>query len=146
MDPTSALSLFCNVLDLITAAGRTCTLLYDVHKAGTFPGHDELFAASTLLDKSLRSLTQQLSESQKSNNSRRCNDTELLDISLKARKLASDLQKKLASLQVQSTDSRSTRLEKVLKTVLQKGKVYDLKRRWEELRSAIDSALVVRLT
>ncbi len=145
MDPLSALSLSCNVLDLITAAGKTCAFLYDVHKTGAFPTHEDLVSTTTLLDNSFNALTQQLSGGQNQISPRRPDDKELFDISLKARKLASDLTKKLETLQVQPADSRSKRFEKLLKTALQKGKIYDLQRRWEEIRKAVDSALLVRL-
>lgn len=146
MDPLSALALSCNVLDLVAAAGKTCAFLYDVHKAGAFPTHQELIATTTLLESSTQNLEQMLSDPQNPRQSRRADGKELFDIAQKARKLAVDLQKKLEALQVQTGDSRSQRFQKLLKTVLQKGKIYDLQRRWEELRKAVDSALLMRLT
>ncbi|KAJ9602517.1 hypothetical protein H2200_013060 [Cladophialophora chaetospira] len=146
MDPLSALSLSCNVLDLVAAAGKTCAFLYDVHKAGAFPAHQELVSTTTLLENSAQTLTQRLLDPQSPRHPRRANDKELLDIAEKARKLASDLQKKLEALQLLPVDSRAKRFEKLLKTALQKGKIYDLQRRWAELRKAVDSALLMRLT
>jgi hypothetical protein len=146
MDPLSALALSCNVLDVITTAGKTCAFLSEVHKAGAFPNHDELISTTSLLDKSAQALAQQLSTAPSASQTGRADDKELLDVSQKARRLASDVQKKLEALKLQTTDSPHRRLEKLVKTVLQKGKIYDLQRRWEELRKAVDSALLVRLS
>ncbi|EXJ65032.1 hypothetical protein A1O7_01371 [Cladophialophora yegresii CBS 114405] len=146
MDPLSALALSCNILDVVTAAGKTCTFLYEVHKAGTFPNHDELVSTTNMLDKSVQALTHQLSNAHGTSQTCQADDKDLLDVLQKARRLASDLQNKLDTLKLQTTDSRSKRFEKLIKTALQKGKIYDLQRRWEELRKAFDSALLVRLT
>ncbi|ETI28987.1 hypothetical protein G647_01439 [Cladophialophora carrionii CBS 160.54] len=146
MEPLSALALSCNILDVVTAAGKTCFFLVEVHKAGAFPNHDELVSTTNLLDKSVQALTQQLSNAHGVSQTCQADDKELLDISQRARKLASDLQKKLDALKLQTTDSRSKRFEKVVKTVLQKGKIYDLERRWKELREAVGFALTVRST
>ncbi|OCT46720.1 hypothetical protein CLCR_01785 [Cladophialophora carrionii] len=146
MEPLSVLALSCNILDVVTAAGKTCFFLYEVHKAGAFPNHDELVSTTNLLDKSVQALTQQLSIAHGVSQTCQADDKELLDISQRARKMASDLQKKLDALKLQTTDSRSKRFEKVVKTVLQKGKIYDLERRWKDLREAVGFALTVRST
>lgn len=146
MEPLSALALACNVLDLVNAAGKTCAFLYEVHKAGAFPTHEELTSTTELLEKSTQTLNQLLLDPQTPSKPLRPEDKELLELSQKSRRLALDFQRKLEALKVQTSDGRAKRLEKLFKAVLQKGKIYDLQRRWEELRQAVNSALLIRLT
>ena len=122
MDPISVLALTCNILDLVTAAGKTCHFLYSTYKAGTLPAHAELTATTTLLDTSLQSLENALQDPGSPNQALNSDDKDLLDILLKSRRIAAKLKKKLSALQVQASDSRGKRAMETSQMLFEKGK------------------------
>ena len=141
----AVLAVACNILDIITATGKACSLLREVHKHGALPAHDELSSTAAFLDTNVQTLTESLRDPSDPSKLLQADDKGLTDLASKCQTLARELKSKLAALKVNDVDSRSHRWAKLSKTVLQRGKIYDLHRRWEELQRAVNAGLLVRL-
>lgn len=146
MEPLAALAVSCNIIELVVIAGKTCRLIKQVLENKALPAHEELTASISLLEKNVGALDVSLKDFQNTSQLIIPGDKELLGLAQNCRRLGVDLKQKLDALQVKDSDTKSDKIGKLLQTVLQRSKVYDLQRRWEELRKAIDTALLVRNT
>jgi len=146
MESLAALAVACNIIDLVVAAGKTFKLIKWVQENKAFPGHEELTSSISSLEKNVGVLDTSLEEFQRSSNIILPADQELLDLARFSRRLGLGLRQKLNALQVTDKDTKAEKIGKYLQAVLQRSKIYDLQRRWEELRKAVDTALLVRIT
>lgn len=146
MESLAALAVACNIIELVVTTGKTCRLIKQVHENKAFPAHEELTSSISLLDKSVGALDVSLKDFRNASQRILPADEELLALAHNCRRLGLNLRQKLDPLYVKSTDTKADKLGKLLQTILQKSKIYDLQRRWEELRKAVDTALLVRIT
>jgi hypothetical protein len=146
MEPLAALAVSCNIIELVVIAGKTCRLIKQVLENKALPAHEELTSSISLLEKNVGALDVSLKDFQNTSQLIIPGDKELLGLAQNCRRLGVDLKQKLDALQVKDSDTKSDKTGKLLQTVLQRSKIYDLQRRWEELRKAVDTALLVRNT
>lgn len=146
MESLAALAIACNIIELVVTAGKTCRLIRQVQENKAFPAHEELTLSISLLESNIGALDVSLKDFQNTSHLILPADKELLGLAHNCRRLGQNLRQKLDALQVKGGDTKAVKIGKLLQTVLQKSKIYDLQRRWEELRKAVDTALLVRIT
>jgi len=146
MESLAALALACNIIELVVTTGKACRLIKQVHDSRAFPAHEELTSSISLLEKNVGALDTSLRDFQNTRQLTLPVDDDLLALAHNCRRLGLNLKQKLDPLCVKGTDTKAEKIRKLLQTILQKGKIYDLQRRWEELRKAVDTALLVRIT
>lgn len=146
MEPLAALAVSCNIIELVINAGKTCKLIKQVWDHKALPAHEELTSAISLLENNVEALDASVKSLQTQNHLTLQDDKELLVLARRCGRLGSELKQKLNALKVQANDTKADKIGKGLQTIFQEGKIYDLQRRWEELRKAVDTAVLVRTT
>lgn len=144
MEPVAALALSCNIIELVVLAGKSCLLVKQVWECKTLPAHVELTSAISLLDHNLSALDVSVKDVRNPTYMVLRQDNELLILANNCRRLGVELRQKLDALRTRKHDTKVEKVEKALQTLFGKGKIYDLQRRMDELRKAVDTTLLVR--
>ncbi|KAK5045301.1 hypothetical protein LTR84_009407 [Exophiala bonariae] len=144
METVAALALSCNIIELVVLAGKSCVLIKQVWDCKTLPAHEEFTSAILLLEQNVEALDAFLTDAQNPSYIALPRDKEILLLAKNCRRLGVELRQKIDALRARKTDTRGEKFEKTLQTLFGKGKVYDLQRRLDELRKAVDTALLVR--
>lgn len=146
MEALAALALSCNIIELVVTTGKTCILIKQVWDRKALPAHEELISAISLLDNNIGALDASVKGLQTQEHLVLPDDKQLLLLARRCGRLGGELKQKLDALKVQTSDTKADKVGKVLQTIFQRGKIYDLQRRWEEPRKAVDTAVLVRTT
>ena len=144
MDPLTAFSLACGVIQVVDFSTKTLMKCKEIYKDGSLSEYQELEdSASDLVDVRARL---DLASSHKSAESiHSLDDQSLLDLAEECSATAHQLMEKLHSLKMEGPRKKRQALLKTVKLLWERGEIQDIQKRLEGYRNALDTKILIYL-
>jgi len=142
MDPLTAFSLACGILQVLDFSAKLLSQCREIYKKGSFSENDEIETITTHLS-TLN--TDMQPPSSPTSSTQTVGDKELMQLSEKCSELAKELVAELQSLKVGGSGSRWRAVGGAVRNLRKKGTIERLQGRLEECKRVLDTKVLVDL-
>ena len=144
MDPLTAFSLACGVIQVVEFSAQTLSKCREIYKEGSLYEYQELEAltkqlvdvrAKLDLPKTNKDVKQPIAPDEQS----------LLEIAGQCSRTADQLVHKLDSLKIEGPHKKRQAIEKTVKLFWEKGELKEIQKRLDGYRSVLDTQILIKL-
>ena len=144
MDPLTAFSLACGVIQVIDFSTKTLIKCQEIYKEGSLSEYQSLENLTKhLID--VRGKLNYPSGSQNIGNPITVNDQSLIELSEKCSSTADELVGRLHMLRIQGPHRRRQAISKTVKLLWEKGEIEEIQKRLDGYRTALDTQILISL-
>lgn len=144
MDPLTAFSLACGVIQVIDFSTKTLMKCKEIYKEGSLSDHRNLEdSIKHLID--IREKLDLPDATQRAESPIAANDQSLIELSRQCSATADQLVEKLHSLRIQGPHERPKAIFKTVKSLWEKGEIEEIQKRLDRYQTALDTQILVSL-
>ena len=141
MDPLTAFSLACGVIQVVDFSIKVLTRCKEIHDHGALSEHQEVEETT----KHLTNLRIDLSPPQSSETTQTPGDIELRELAKTCSTTAEQLVTKLQTLKIEGPHKKRQVVFKTVKALREKREIHDLEKRLNRYRSVLDTKILASL-
>ena len=144
MDPLTAFSLACGVIQVIDFSTKTLMECREIYREGTLSDHRNLEdLIKHLID--IREKLDLPDATRRTESPIAADDQSLIELSRQCSATAGQLVEKLHSLGIQGPRKSRKAILKILKSLWEKGEIEDIQKRLDRYQTALDTQILVSL-
>ena len=144
MDPLTAFSLVCGVIQVVDFSTKTVAKCVEIYKEGSLPEYRDLEDLTKHLVEARAELD--LSDvNQSMRTSATPDEQSLLEIARQCSTTADQLVQKIDSLKIEGPHKKRQAIRKTVKLLWEKGEMKGIQKRLDGYRSALDTQILINL-
>ena len=144
MDPLTAFSLACGVIQVVDFSTKTLMKCKEIYKDGSLSEYQELEdLTSHLVD--VRAGLDLASSHQSAESIHNLDDQSLLNLAEECSATAHQLMRRIHSLKMEGPRNKRQAVFKTIKLLWEKGEIQDIQKRLEGYRNALDTKILIYL-